>query len=185
MGECARFYRDHVPESVWEDVYWRLEESGRLSDALPTLSRCSVERWLEMFMDDAGRHPWVITFRDEIAGVVYLTEREGTCARIHFAFVPTKATRSAGRLPVPVAIGRFAVTSLLRDRDSGGGFALDAVVGVTPAVNVPALKMITRCGAVVTGTIPGLCRVNGHARNVPGVVTYFTRESTDPAWCGL
>ena len=183
MGECARFYRDVVPESVWEDMYRRLEESGRLADSLPAMRRCSPEKWLEMFTDP-GRPSWVLTFRDELAGVVYLTDLEGTCARIHFAFLPTKVTRSAGRLPVPVATGRFAVASLLRDGNAEG-YLLDTAVGVTPAVNTPALKMIARCGARVVATIPGMCRVNGRERNVPGVVTYFTRETTDAAWVRL
>jgi hypothetical protein len=183
MGECARFYRTHVPENVWEHIYWRLEESGRLAASLPSLSRCSPEKWLEMFTD-ANRPSWVITFRDEIAGVVYLAEQEGTCARIHFAFLPTAASRSQSRLPVPVAMGRFAVASLLRDMD-GGTYILDTVVGVTPADNGPAVKMILRCGAKFVEAIPGLCRSNGYVRNVPGVVTYFTRETTDDAWLQL
>jgi hypothetical protein len=92
MGECARFYRDHVPESVWEDIYWRLEESGRLAASLPTMRRCSPEKWLEMFTDTA-RPSWALTFRNEIAGVVYLTELEGTCGRIHFSTWDTSQNR--------------------------------------------------------------------------------------------
>lgn len=187
-GLCRRFYRDIVPLSVWEAVYRELAAAGRLEASFPGVEDPSLEFFLDL-MARPDRHSWALTFGREAGGVAYITDREGTSARVHFAFLPTKTLRTKGgeaheRLPAPVALGRFFLASVLRDRFQGG-YVLDTLVGVTPVANTPAVNMILRCGAVALGVIPGACPRRGEGRNANGLVTYYTRESTDDSWCFL
>ncbi len=184
MGQCARYYRDVVPPSIWAHIHERLRNSGRERAAFQDMPECSLESFLYLVhMPD--RYTWALTFCGEPAGIVYLTDKTGTSARIHFAFLPTKNIRSSGRLPASVALGRFAVSSMLRDMGDAGEYILDTVIGLTPANNPAAVKMVSRCGAVVMGEIPGACPVYGETRNIPGVLTYYTRDTTENAWCDL
>jgi hypothetical protein len=184
MGDCARYYRDGVPESVWEGIYNRLDQTGRLSDAFPPLAVVTLCDFMD-FYAAPGRFSWVVTFKDEIGAVARLADMDGYSAHIHFAMLPTQTRRSSGRLPAPVAIARFFVAGVLWDRDDDGGHILDTLLGITPVTNRAACKVVKSCGAVVMGEVPGLCRVSGHERNVPGMVTYFTRESVCSDWCRL
>jgi hypothetical protein len=129
------------------------------------------------------RYSWVIAHGDDVGGVVYLSDMAGTNARVHFAFLPVDGRRADG-LPVPVAMGRFAAASILRDRrqDEDRGYILDSLTGVTPAYNTSAIKTVTRCGGKIIGEVPGACVVSGAKRNIPGVVTVYTRETAPEEW---
>lgn len=183
MGEFCRFYKSDVQPGVWWKVYEALDESGRLQSSFPHLRQCSWDAFQDI-THGKDRYSWILTFRDEIAGVVYLSDMAGTAAYVHFAFLPVRATRTMGRLPVPVAAGRFAVASILRDKKDGE-YILDTLIGITPISNKAAVNMIMRCGAVRVGEIPGAVFEYGRDRNGAGVVTYYTRESTPDEWCGL
>ena len=194
MGQCRRLYKDSIGIGAWAEIYGELARAERLSSSFPGVVAPSLRFFVDL-MTGPDTHSWVLTFEQELAGMVYLTDVQGTSARIHFAFLPTKATRTKAirteevleRLPVPVAVGRFAVASILRDRHGASGAGehiLDTLVGLTPVWNVPAVNMILRCGATALGVIPGACPdVTG--RNTPGLITYFTRETTDDAWIAL
>lgn len=186
MGECARYYRDAVPVVVWDELRERLIASGRERAAFPGAESCTREYFFDLVFGE-NTHAWLLTFRGELAGMFYLTDMEGTSTRAHFAFLPLgSASVGAGaeRLPAAVALGRFCVASVLRDRyeDSEDAFVLDTLIGLTPASNPSAVKLARRCGGQVLGTLPAACYVDGQPRNVDGVVSYFTRNSTRKAW---
>ena len=183
MGECARYYRDAVPVAVWDELRERIIASGRDRASFPGAEACSREYFFDLVFGE-NTHAWLLTFRDQLAGMFYLTDMEGTSARVHFAFLPLGLAPSA-QTPAPVALGRFCVASVLRDRYDDGSFVLDTLVGLTPAVNPSAVKRVRRCGGEVLGTVPGACYVDGQPRNVDGVVSYFTRNSTRKAWMCL
>ena len=245
MGQCERFYKDLISPDMWAGIYDGLAGSGSLPASFPGVEAPSLPFFVDL-MTSPDTHAWALSFERELAGLVYLTDVQGTSARIHFAFLPTKATRTkadktranganehrpnahrartsragtgqtgtfltaslqagisraetvpagkcpAGqakaceRLPVPVAIGRFAVASILRDRYSHGASGpgehiLDTLVGLTPVGNAPAVNLILRCGATALGVIPAACPDRA-GRNTAGLLTYFTRESTDDSW---
>ena len=190
MGQCRRFYRDTVTAPIWTAIYRKLEESGRLGASFPGCADPSLDFFLDLLARD-DRHSWVLTFDREIAGVFYLSDLEGTSARAHFAFLPTEMRRTKAalpqdRLPVPVAVARFILASVLRDRyqeESGNQpeYVLDTLVGITPVRNTAAVNMVMRCGSYPMGIIPHACPdVNG--RNTDGFVTYYTRETTEDGW---
>ena len=187
MGECARYYRDAVPVAVWDELRERIIASGRDRASFPGAEACSREYFFDLVFGE-NTHAWLLTFRDQLAGMFYLTDMEGTSARVHFAFLPlglATVETDGKHLPAPVALGRFCVASVLRDRYDDGPFVLDTLVGLTPALNTSAIKLVRRCGGQALGTIPGACYVHGQPRNVDGVVSYFTRNSTRRAWTQL
>lgn len=183
MQECARYYKDGVPLEVFREVYKRLKASGRLDASFPDGAPQSLGEFVDIVAGE-GRNGWVVFFRDELGGVVYLSDLDGGSGRIHFAFVPTQSIRTDEGLPVPVAMARYMTASILRDSASGE-FIVDTLVGITPANNTAAIKIASRSGGIIMGIMPGVCRISGQGRNQPGAISYFTRQSTDDAWCYL
>lgn len=180
MGDCSRHHRCDVPKHVWRRIYDSLGCSGRLGAAFPQHSVCSFGQFLG-FVASPDRASWVIAHKGEIAGVLYLSDFEGKRAYSHFFCLPTETTRSRFRLPVPVAIGRYALAGALWDRKNGE-FIVDVLVGVTPATNKPAVKLALRCGGEAVGRIPGMCFSAELGRNVPGVLTHATRDTAAFEW---
>jgi hypothetical protein len=179
MGVCSRYYKDRVPEGIWRRFYEALSRAGRLDDSFAGRESCSFDDFMEI-VALPDRYSWILAYGPEMAGIVYLSELCGTNARLHFAFIPT-VTKGRG-IPVPVAIGRFIVASILRDKDKQGKYILDSLFGLTPAYNEAAIKTASRCGGRVLGMLPGACLSFGAERNVAGVVTYYTRETAPDSW---
>lgn len=178
MGKCGRIYRDAVPEAAWEAVYTELAAAGRLGASFPGSARPDYNYFLDL-LARPDRESWLLTFGRELAGVAYITDREGTSARIHFAFLPLKAVRCKD-VAAPVALARYVTASLVRDTFRGE-YILDTLIGLTPTWNKSAVKLILRAGGRPVGVIPGACPEK-EGRNSPGLVTWYNRESTSPEW---
>lgn len=182
MGKFGMFYKSDIPEKIWGSVYTRLEKSGRLADSFPNLGNCDFETFFSI-VAGIGTSSWVVTYEKQLAGIVYLTDLDGTSAKIHFAFLPVQGRDERGA--IPVLTGRYAISTILRSRTADGGYVLDSTIGVTPCYNTQAIKLIKQCGAVVVGDIPGIFPIFRAKRNISGLVSYFTRESTEDAWRSL
>jgi hypothetical protein len=180
MGICARAYKFTVPLTYWEAVYNGLAHSGRLPDAFPEAEGCTFAEFLKA-ISQPGRHSWLMAFGKQLGGVVYIGDRVGTRACVHFAFLPL-GRRHIDGVPAPVALARFALASILRDKDEHGDYVLDCLIGVTPAYNRAAVTVAKESGGVILGELPFMQPLAGAKRNIPAVISYFTRASTDDAW---
>lgn len=96
-------------------------------------------------------------------GFFYLTSFEGATARLHFCFF------KAG-CPDRLAIGR-AVLAWCFD-----SFKLEALIGVVPYFNRPALNYALEMGGREMGSIPGMCWIHRLKRAVGGVQFIFTDQ---------
>ena len=183
MGEFSRIYK-----TAFSDV-----ELGRLWERFVDCNRDQSIFYNRPPMDgkDFARfchaddvHLWVISFREEVAGIFWLTEHEGKTARCHFGQLPTKQKRTAGRMPVQLGFGRFCLASALWTHD-GQGYLVDRLLGLTPLTNRSAIRFIGRLGARFIGVVPGGCYVHNTGRNEDGAATYYTRETAPFDWCRI
>lgn len=184
VGQIARFHKSDLSDRILELFFLRLLASGRERASFYTRSRMCAYEFIEMVR--MPENPWwLLTFNEDMAGMVYLTDIAGKSAMIHFCFLPIKELRAESGVPSPIAVGRFAVSSILHDTFPDGTNIMDVVAGKTPTWNKAAVKMIRQCGAQAAGEIPSACFSYDSKINSPGLITYFTRESVPAEWAKL
>ncbi len=184
MGQFCRIHKDDLDDRAWADFYLALAESGRERAAFYCNPRADLKEFISIMR--RPENPWWLFYMDaDLAGCVYLTDILGKSAQIHFAFLPFRHWRAACGMPSPVALGRYATSSILYDAYADGVHIMDVLVGKTPVWNKTAVKLLPRWGARVLGIIPACCHSHDSGADLPGVISYFTRESVPPDWANL
>ncbi len=181
MGQCGRMHRDEIPDDLLADFYLRLNRAGRERASFYSRPRMAVMEFVNLVRLPEN-HWWLLTFNHDMAGMIYLTDILGKSAMVHFCFLPLPAARAECGVPAPVALGRFGVSSILHDAHMDGVHILDVLTGKTPVWNRAAVKLICRCGAAIAGTIPSVCFSHDSGANLPGVISYYTRETVPAEW---
>ena len=167
-----RFHKRDAPAPATLAFFKALIACGRERASLPDSPARTAPELL--YWVESQAFPWWLILADkELAGCLYITGIEGRRGFVHFAFLPG---------PDPVKMGRFILSSVLWDRDPGGRFLIDTLVGITPAENKGALSLIERCGAVKVGVIPGFYYNHDKAKNTLATITYCTRDTVPAEW---
>jgi hypothetical protein len=167
-----RRHKKDVPARAVLGFFKALIDCGRERASFPELRASTAPELLFWVMGKT--FPWWLILDDgKPAGCAWITDILGTCGRCHFAFLPG---------PDPVPLGRFILSSVLHDRDPGGRFLVDTLVGVTPAANRGAVSLAGRCGAVVLGEIPGFHYIHDTDENQPAVIAWYTRDRVPAEW---
>lgn len=181
MGVCTRYHRNEVPDAAWAEYYVRLLASGRERAAFYCLPRKSVAEFVHWVREYNGPW-WLLTWKGEMAGCLYLSDFLGKRAHVHYAFLPLPEMRHEGGIPSPVALFRYAVAGAMHDTYQDDTPFMDTLIGVTPTWNKPSVKLAHRGGGVFLGEIPGACYCHDSTTNAAGAVFYFTRETVKPEW---
>ena len=181
MGEFSRVYKTELSDVQLGSVWERFVECDRDQHIFYNKPPMDGKDFARFCRDD-DVHLWVILFRDEIAGIFWLTGHEGKTAYCHFGQLPTKAKRTAEKIPVQLGFGRYCLGTALWAHD-GQDFLLDRLLGLTPLCNRSAVRFIDRLGAQPAGIIPGACFFNESGKNEDGIATYYTRETVPMEWC--
>lgn len=109
--------------------------------------------------------------RARIAACAWLNCIEGRMSRGHFVVFREYWGRKTSS-----QIMRFMLHSVLHYRD-GDGYLFDTVLGITPASNPLAWKLILKSGGEYIGTIPHA--VSHGETTEDGIMTATTRESLE------
>lgn len=183
MGEFARFYKSELPDATLAEFWENVCRAGRgrsIGFDAPAPDAQGFCRWMRR----PDIHAWLVTFRGRAMGLYYLTARQGTSAHVHFCMLPCGTARTAGfaelpRLPVIRAAALFGLSAALW-QGLGTERQLDTLIGVTPTDDTRAVRFVRALGGG-EHTVPGLCWRWDERRNVPGLVSVFSRASV-PAW---
>lgn len=183
MGRCSCHHKDTLTDACLYEFHQVLEDSGRERPAFYSVPRMSGAEFVD-YVRSADDPWWLLTLDGEAAGMIYLTDIKGKSAMCHFCFLPMPL-RHSPKLPAPVALGRFGLACILHSTYQDGTYILNTLTGTTPIWNKAAVKTVLRCGAVSVGEIPSVCHSHDSGASLPGLVTYYTRETVPAAWLEL
>lgn len=150
-------------------VYRLMEEQGVLSR---TLNDGTIKTSVDF--TDALLGTWCMPFivcekkTGDIAACCWFNCIEGRMCRGHF-WVDKKFW---GRESIKII--RQCLWNILHYNDDKG-FLFDTIIGITPASNSLAWRLITKCGGNVVATIPHACQHEDSIED--GILTVTTRES--------
>ena len=181
MGQFGRIHKDALEDAALAEFYRRLLVSGRERASFYNIPRMSVPEFVNEVRDQANPW-WLLTFENDMAGMYYLTERQGKSAVVHFTFLPLPAMRTEKGVPAAVALARFGLAKVLHDTYMDGTHIIDSLGGKTPEWNTAAVKVVRRSGATVLGSMPAACYCHDSGANTPGLITYYTRETVPAEW---
>lgn len=153
--------------------FWeKAKASGRLEKFFydrPEVSLPDFIKWCR----NGGNLPWFVLLNGELLAMCALNGLHGKTAWGHFCVLPCGVRRYEGMpLPIAVCVGMLAQW-LYAKKD--GAFALERVLGSTPATNGPALKAARLMGGHEVARVPGSCYIYSRRQNIDGIVTEHTR----------
>ena len=153
--------------------FWeKAKSSGRLEKFFydrPEVSLPDFIRWCR----NGNNLPWFILLNGELLAMCALNSLHGQTAWGHFCVLPCGVRRYEGMpLQIAVCVGMLAQW-LYAKKD--GAFALERVLGSTPATNGPALKAARLMGGHEVARVPGSCYIYSRRQNIDGIVTEHTR----------
>lgn len=171
MGLEYRFIDDVSNRGLaffWE----KAKSSGRLEKFFydrPEVSLPDYIRWCR----NGSNLPWFILLDGELLAMCALNSLHGQTAWGHFCVLPCGVRRYEGMpLQIAVCVGMLAQWLYAR---KDGDFALERVLGSTPATNGPALKAAHLMGGHEVARVPGSCYIYSRRQNIDGIVTEHTR----------
>ena len=195
MGEFQRIYKTELSDRQLM-AFWELVKAAGRDSSIgfdrPAMDAPAFCRFLRR----PGIHPWLVAWRGRPMALYWLSNMQGRSAHVHFCMLPCgtrrvevpaeavpEAARRRGegrggsvRLPLPRAAALFGLASTLWE-GQGSGFVVDTLIGITPAVNGPALSLVRSLGGQEHGSVPGLCWLYEARVNVPGILSTFSREA--------
>ena len=153
--------------------FWeKAKSSGRLEKFFydrPEVSLPDFIRWCR----NGNNLPWFILLNGELLAMCALNSLHGKTAWGHFCVLPCGVRRYEGMpLQIAVCVGMLAQWLYAR---KDGDFALERVLGSTPATNGPALKAAHLMGGHEVARVPGSCYIYSRRQNIDGIVTEHTR----------
>ena len=135
----------------------------------PEVSMPDFIRWCR----NGSNLPWFVLLNGELLAMCALNSLHGQTAWGHFCVLPCGVRRYEGMpLQISVCVGMLAQW-LYAKKD--GAFALERVLGSTPATNGPALKAARLMGGHEVARVPGSCYIYSRRQNIDGIVTEQTR----------
>lgn len=162
--------RDVGPEMEW--AYGRMVRDGTFKRVFYD----GLTRDLDSFKKDlcrTGSLPFLIFYRKEPCGLVWLNNFEGKSARGHFVFF--REVWGEGR---SAYIGRKALRQLLNMRDEEGHL-FDVIIGLVPKSNVLGWKTAVKSGFRLVGEIPNGVWRHYRQQTESAAVLAATRESAE------
>lgn len=173
MGLTYRFI-DDVSNRGLKYFWEKATASGRLAGFFYDRADVSLQGFIS-WCRNGNNLPWFVMLGGELLGMCALNDAHGKTAWGHFCILPCGIRRHEGMpLPVAVCVGMLAQWLYARN---GKDFALDRVLGSTPASNRAALKAAHLMGGHDVATIPGACYIFRGGQNVDGVITEHTRNT--------
>lgn len=153
--------------------FWKeAKASGRLEKFFydrPEVSLPDFIRWCR----NGSNLPYFISLDGKMLAMCALNGIKGKTAWGHFCLLPCGVRRHEGMpLQIAICVGMLAQWLYARDGDV---YALDRVLGSTPATNGPALKAARLMGGHEVARVPGSCYIYSRRQNIDGIVTEHTR----------
>ena len=153
--------------------FWeKAKSSGRLEKFFydrPEVSLPDFIRWCR----NGNNLPWFILLDGELLAMCALNSLHGQTAWGHFCVLPCGVRRYEG-MPLQIAVCEGVLAQWLYAKKDGA-FALERVLGSTPATNGPALKAARLMGGHEVARVPGSCYIYSRRQNIDGIVTEHTR----------
>ena len=173
MGLTYRFI-DEVSNRGLAFFWDKATKSGRLANFFYDRPDMSLPDFIGLCRGK-GTLPWFVLLDGELLAMCALNDLHGRTAWGHFCVLPCGVRRYEG-MPLQIAVCVGMLSQWLYAKKDGA-FALDRVLGSTPAVNKPALKVAHLMGGRDVATIPGSCFIYRQNVNVDGIVTEHNRQT--------
>jgi len=111
--------------------------------------------------------------KDQPLGFFYLTNFEGSTARLHFCFFEAGRDRR-------LELGRWVLDWCFK------AFEFKCLIGIVPVINRGAVNYARALGGYEMGIIPGICYIHRLERSVGGVQFIFDNRmiATNPSYPG-
>ena len=135
----------------------------------PEVSLPDFIRWCR----NGSNLPWFVLLEGELLAMCALNSLHGQTAWGHFCVLPCGVRRYEG-MPLQIAVCVGVLAQWLYAKKDGA-FALERVLGSTPATNGPALKAARLMGGHEVARVPGSCYIYSRRQNIDGIVTEHTR----------
>jgi hypothetical protein len=149
--------------------YNRIERDGLKEIVFPHGDILSAQDFLQEMK--SGRSLLYVVYADKLqAGLIWLNRFESKTCRVHF----TSFSESWGM--DTVHIGREAIKQILYMTSADGCYVFDALLGLTQADNVRAIRWLEKVGLKKVGTIPNALWNANQQMSVPGTLMYLTRQ---------
>lgn len=155
-------------------VYHMMEEQGTLARTLHDGTIENVTEFVGCLLTK-NCMPFLVYSEDgRVAAACWFNHFEGRTCRGHFWVNKQFWGRESVRI-----ISHVLRTFLHYKRKDSGQYLFDTVIGITPASNSLAWRLITKCGGKVVGTIPNACHHPHNNQTEDGVLTATTRETVE------
>lgn len=153
-------------DSVIKGLYARIRAEGKehiFSDGIIT----DEDTFLHA-MKHLNNHLWIVKYKGEACGIIWINNIEHRTARGHFCMFNNVYGKGA-------EIGREAIKQVLNIRDANGEQIINTIIGITPASNKLAVRGVKRSGAKIIAVLKKAVKL--HDGNMDdGVLSIFTLE---------
>lgn len=129
----------------------------------------SADDFLRFAAKHAGRMVHAVADDGRMLGLAWLTNVEDGSAFLHYCSLGRFRRDAARKL-----LGHFAALG-----QPDGRPLLDRLLGITPEVNLPALRVLRQMGFTTLGTIPGYCRLAHQGTRCGGVISFLELRRGD------
>ncbi|MDX9787933.1 MAG: hypothetical protein RBT11_14200 [Desulfobacterales bacterium] len=127
------------------------------------------------FLVDMQAHSWlyVLILGDMVAGIFWLNRFEGKTARLHHCGFNGPTYREK------IDFAKRTIKTMLMVKNHDGGYALDVLIGHTPARLKRARRFAIAAGGTQLGEVPGLIWNSRTGQSENGFISYFTRNADE------
>lgn len=117
-----------------------------------------------------GSVSYVIFLHELPAGVAWINRLQSRWGQFNFCCFSHVWGRDS------VAVGRYAVKTLIHQQDNQGTYIWDAFLGIMPVCNTYACGYVLKCGGKKIGVLPNGCWFADEKISKDALLVSYTRE---------
>ncbi len=148
-------------------LYTMLEKAGKAKDLFCDGSIQSPEEFVDLFKNGYNKL-WLISFNEEIKGIVCLTDFRQATAQAHFAFLKTEKDT--------LEIAKEVTKQMIHMKNNDDKYIFSVLIGIVPENNKRAIKFTEKMGCTRLCNIPNFIFDYAKQEYFDGVLFYITRE---------
>lgn len=171
--EITPFYEENGKESFSEtflvQVFRRIVLEGTIYKTFYDGSlRTTID--FTQFIKNKEHEVFFVKYEGEDAGFFWLTEFKPKSAFIHYCFHKNMWGKKT------LQISKACLEFILNKKNSHGEYAINTLLGLTPANNKLAIKFLMANGMTILGTIPGMLHDVKENQPMDGIFSYKQRS---------
>ena len=174
IGEISFVSKHDLTDRELCRFWHNVRESGRDGITMYGMDPVTDQGFAD-FVRDPGLSFWMVRAEGVDFAAIWLTDRRGACADVHFCALPVGLSHTGDKVPLVIAAGRQAFDMIFGLKGPSGEPVFRWLISKIPACNRSALKLVSKLGGVPCGVIPGGALFRADGRNVDLVINKFER----------